>query len=89
MALTGSVIAEIRSPQLNAFERWQLPVVTAEVDDPIPLVKHVLAMPDRRQVFFGLLFVQPVDSHEVLEQPSSATVVTYEKNMFGVVTVLA
>lgn len=65
--MTGMVIAEICSPLLSAFKRWHLPVVTAEVNDPIPLVKRMLAVLDKPQVLFGLLFVQPVDSHEVSE----------------------
>ena len=59
---------EVLSPLTDALEGRHTPVVITEIDNPIPLVKHLLQPLGGLQIPLGLMAGQLVNGGKVLEQ---------------------
>ena len=59
---------EVLSPLTDALEGRHTPVVITEIDNPIPLVKHLLQPLGGLQISLGLLSGQLVNGGKVTEQ---------------------
>ena len=67
-ALGGAGMPKVLSPLKDAPERRHPPVVITEVDNPIPLVKHLLQQAGGLQILIGLMAGQSVNGNKMPEQ---------------------
>jgi len=75
-ALAGAGMPEVLLPLTDALEGRHAPVVITEIDNPLPLVKHLLQSLGGLQIHIGLLSGQLVNGGEMPQQLRSLPAVT-------------
>ena len=78
---------EVLLPLADALERRHAPVVISEIDNPLPLVEHLLQPLGSLQITLSLLNAQSVNSGKMLQQLRPLPTVTGKQDMLDVVAI--
>ena len=78
---------EVLLPLTDALEGRHVPVIITEIDNPIPLVEHLLQPLGGLQTILGLLAGQSVNSGEIPQQLCPLPAVMGKQDMLDVVAI--